>query len=331
MTFAEQHESGEAVSAGGGSARSGKRLFGGARSGLRIWWLGAFITAFWLGCVAAGITAAVAPNVNTASGGALPSAGPSISIVSPRPRGLYGLLSGVTARFRCGEGGTTARIATCTGALANGHAIDESTPGSKTFTVTATDTAGNTMTKTVHYTVLAYTNPLREVRRLHRRRIDQGVDYAGSGPILALGSGKVIKATNKDPGWLDDGVVVYRLSRGLFAGRYVYVSENITVSVKAGQTVRAGEKIATLHDAYPYMETGWAAGKGDKTLARVDRHWCRPCSDVGDWSTIEGRNFDRLLVVLGAPSGYLQPNLPKQRMPTGWPRTRFPEIGRAHV
>jgi hypothetical protein len=282
---------------------------------------------FWLGCVGAAVAAAVMLNANAASGGALQSGSPWVRILSPSPGGVYGLLSGGKARFICGERGNTGPIVTCTGAVANGHAIDPRTPGIKTFTVTAVDTAGNTVANSVHYTVLGYTDPLRAVRALHRRRIDQGVDYAGSGPILALGSGRVTKATDRDPGWLDGGVVVYRLSAGALAGKYVYVSENITVRVRAGQTVRAGETIATLHDAYPYLETGWAAGKGDKTLARVDRHWCRPCSDVGDWSTIEGRNFDHLLVMLGAPSGYLQPNLPNQRMPTGWPSLGSP--GRA--
>lgn len=289
----------------------------------RIWWLGALITGFWLGCLSAGTMAAVTQNVKTTGGGILQSAGPSVTILSPRPRGLYGLLSGVIARFSCDQGGTSGPIATCTGAVANGHPIDTGTPGIKTFTVTAVDKAGNSMTKSVHYAVLGYTNPLQAVRGIHRLRIDQGVDYAGSGPILALGSGRVTKATNHDPDWVGGGVVVYRLSQGPFAGKYVYVSENITVNVKAGQTVRAGEQIATLHDAYPNLETGWAAGKGDKTLADVDRHRC-PCGDPGGWSTIEGRNFDRLLVVLGAPSGYLQPNLPKQSMPTGWPSLGSP-------
>lgn len=281
----------------------------------RIWWLGALI---WLGCLSAGTIAAVTQNVNTTGGGVLRSAGPSVRIVSPRPRASYGLLSGVTARFSCDQGGTIGPIVTCTGAVADGHAVDTSTPGIKTFTVTAVDKAGNTMTKSVHYAVLGYTNPLRAVGGIQRLRIDQGVDYAGSGPILALGNGTVTKATNHDPDWVGGGVVVYRLSQGPFAGKYVYVAENITVSVKAGQTVRAGEKIATLHDAYPNLEIGWAAGRGDKTLAHIDRHRC-PCGDPGGWSTIEGRNFDHLLVVLGAPSGYLQPNLPKQSMPAGWP------------
>jgi hypothetical protein len=271
----------------------------------------------------------VAQDANTASGGAVRAVYPSVRIALPHPDGSYGLLSPAIARFSCGEGVTGARIVTCTGSVASGHTIDTSTPGIKTFTVRATDTAGNTVTKAVHYIVLGYTNPLQAVRGLRRRRIDQGVDYAGRGPILALGSGRVIKATNRDPGWLGGGVVVYRLSQGPFAGKYVYVAENITVNVKVGQTLRPGEKIATLHDTYPYMETGWASGKGDKTLADADRHRCVPCSDVGDWSTIEGRNFDHLLVALGAPPGQLQPNPPKQSMPARWPSLNSGDMGPA--
>ena len=41
--------------------------------------------------------------------------------------------------------------------------------------------------------------------------------------------------------------------------------------------------------------------------------------DPGGWSAIEGRNFNSLLVRLGAPSGFLQPGVPSQSMPRGWP------------
>jgi len=168
---------------------------------------------------------------------------------------------------------------------------------------------------------MQYTNPLRAVQNLQGERIDQGVDYAGSGPILALGSGRVINATNNDPGWPGDGWLLYQLSQGRFAGKYVYVAENITVGVKAGQTVSAGQQIATLHDAYPNMETGWASDIRDTTLANADGHLC-PCGDAGGWSTIEGRNFNYLLRVVGAPSGILQQSVPKEHMPPGWPKLR---------
>jgi hypothetical protein len=154
-----------------------------------------------------------------------------------------------------------------------------------------------------------------------------GVDYAGAGPIRALGKGRVTMASNHDSGpvscwgrtcWPGGGVVVYRLLAGPFVGKYVYVAERITVRVKRGQIVEAGQPIATLHNESPHMETGWASGKGAETLAIARGHQCG-CGDPGGWSSIEGRNFDHLLVALGAPSGYLQPNPPRQRMPRRWP------------
>jgi hypothetical protein len=260
--------------------------------------------------------------------GAFEFALPTIKIISPRHRASYERRSRILARFHCREGGIVSPIASCRATVRRGHEINTRSVGTKSFTVTATDRSGHQVVKLVHYTVWAYANPLRAVNALQPGRIDMGVDYAGRGPLLALGKGRVTKASDHDSGppscwgrtcWPGGGIVVYRLLDGPFAGKYVYVAENITVRVRAGQTVRAGERIATLHNGSPYMETGWAAGKGAETLAIADGHQCT-CGDPGGWSSIEGRNFDRLLTVLGAPSGYLQPNPPRQRMPRGWPR-----------
>ena len=174
----------------------------------------------------------------------------------------------------------------------------------------------------------AYVNPLREVRGLQASRIDMGVDYSGSGPILALGRAKVVLASDRLAGpescWGKTCVpppgdmIVYRLLDGRFAGKYVYVVENITIAVRPGQTVRAGEKIAILHPASPNLEIGWASGRGVQTLAAAYGHQCA-CQDPGGWSSVEGRNFDTLLVRLGAPGGYLTTVPPHQHMPRGWP------------
>jgi hypothetical protein len=173
-----------------------------------------------------------------------------------------------------------------------------------------------------------YVNPLRAVRGLQASRIDMGVDYSGSGPILAIGMAKVIFAEQNVSGpescWgktcapPGSGMVVYQLLDGPFAGKYVYVVENITVSVKKGQTVTAGRRIAILHEGSPNLEIGWAAGHGAETLAVARGHQCT-CVDPGGWSSVEGRNFDHLLKWLGAPGGYLT-SIPRgQRMPRGWP------------
>jgi hypothetical protein len=151
--------------------------------------------------------------------------------------------------------------------------------GAKSFTVTATDTSGATIAKTVHYTFWWYVNPLREVANLQASRIDMGVDYSGCGPILALDRARIVLASDRLAGpescWGKTCVpppgdrVMYRLLDGPFAGKYVYIVENITVTVPTGQTVAAGQPIAILHDAPPNFEIGWAAGRVAYTSTRA--------------------------------------------------------------
>lgn len=188
---------------------------------------------------------------------------------------------------------------------------------------------GATLLGGVAHAGRAYVNPLLAVSNLQPSRIDMGVDYSGSGPILAMGRAKIVLATDRRAGpescWgrtcvpPPGDMIVYRLLDGRFAGKYVYVVENITIKVKAGQRVSAGQEIAILHNASPNVEIGWASGHGVQTLAVARGHECA-CSDPGGWSSIEGRNFDSLLVWLGAPSGYLTTVPVAQHMPRGWPR-----------
>ncbi len=252
---------------------------------------------------------------------------PAITLVTPFQNASYRRGSRVLARFHCSEGGVASAIASCTGSVAPGHPIRTRRPGEVRFVVTAVDTSGHRAIKTVHYEVWEYVNPLTKVSGLTPRRIDLGVDYAGSGPLLAFGRGRVTMASDTDSGppscwaiscWPGGGIVVYRLLDGPYRGRYAYVAEHITVSIRAGQIVKAGQQIATLYPGYPWSEWGWAAGPGPEALAMTDGHRC-PCSDPGGWSTIDGRNMDQLLVRLGAPSGYLQAGTPNQSMPLGWP------------
>jgi CSLREA domain-containing protein len=259
--------------------------------------------------------------------GAYEFAIPQITFIAPLQGASYERGSRVAAHFRCQEGGVVSTIATCVGSVADGHAIATGRLGTVPFVITAIDKSGTRARVTIHYNVWVYVDPLREVSGLTPRRIDLGVDYAGTGPLLALGRARVMTASDTDSGpsscwaiscWPGGGIVVLRLLDGPFAGKDMYVAEHITVSVRAGQTVNPGQQIATLHAGYPWSEWGWAAGRGPEALAMADGHWCHTCADVGDWSTIEGRNMNSLLMRLGAPSGLFQP-IPSQRMPPGWP------------
>ena len=96
---------------------------------------------------------------------------------------------------------------------------------------------------------------------------DQGVDFRGQGAVTALADAVVTRVENQSS-WIGAGgkgtgaIVSYRITQGPYAGRNVYVAENLTPHVKVGQHVRAGEPIATAHGAFPYTESGWADANG---------------------------------------------------------------------
>jgi VCBS repeat protein len=75
---------------------------------------------------------------------------PSITLSQPTAA-TYQLNQAVAASYSCSDGGSGA--ATCAGPVSNGAALDTSTAGTRTFTVTATDNVGNTSSQGVSYTV----------------------------------------------------------------------------------------------------------------------------------------------------------------------------------
>jgi hypothetical protein len=111
------------------------------------------VPATGAGCPAADQRGVKRPQGSACDIGAFEFATPQITITSPANGASYTLGSTVLAAYRCGEGGITSPIATCNGTVANGQPIDTSSTGTKSFTVTATDKAGNQTTKTVKYTV----------------------------------------------------------------------------------------------------------------------------------------------------------------------------------
>ncbi len=74
---------------------------------------------------------------------------PTITIGDPG--GSYALNAVVHVNFACSDAGSG--VATCVGMQGNGTTINTSVAGTFSFTVTATDVAGNIATKTVSYTV----------------------------------------------------------------------------------------------------------------------------------------------------------------------------------
>ena len=104
-------------------------------------------------------------------------------------------------------------------------------------------------------------------------RIDQGVDYAGSGTLGAVGAGTVTYIGMSGTGW-PGAFIEYRLSGGSYAGRYVYYAEGVNpaAGLHVGETLEAGQPVAEIVPGSPTgIEIGWGAGIGTETLARATR------------------------------------------------------------
>lgn len=86
---------------------------------------------------------------------------PVIELTAPEDGGVYDHREEVLASFTCTdeEGGSGIAEGYCQGTAADGQTIDTSTLGPHTFTVTATDRAGNTSSVTHSYTVVDVTAP----------------------------------------------------------------------------------------------------------------------------------------------------------------------------
>jgi Tol biopolymer transport system component len=76
---------------------------------------------------------------------------PAITISLPADGAAVDAGSPLNAAYGCADGGSG--VATCTGPVSNGAAVDTGTPGAFTFTVSAADAAGNSATAAVTYVV----------------------------------------------------------------------------------------------------------------------------------------------------------------------------------
>ena len=87
------------------------------------------------------------------------AAPPSSQISSPASGTTYQQGQVVNAAYDCAEGASGPGLASCVGTVAAGHPIDTGTPGTHSFTVTASSNDGQTAATTIHYTVAAPTPP----------------------------------------------------------------------------------------------------------------------------------------------------------------------------
>jgi hypothetical protein len=151
-----------------------------------------------------------------------------------------------------------------------------------------------------------YVNPLAQAI-VNPERVDQGVDYAGVGKLVAIGAGRITHLTTEGSGW-PGAFIQYRLLDGADAGCYVYYAEGVVPAdgLRVGEAVSAGQPIATIIPAYSTgIELGWGAGVGTKAYAQVAKQW-NPTDDEDNVASAAGKSFSGLIGALGGPPGKIE-------------------------
>jgi hypothetical protein len=124
---------------------------------------------------------------------------PAIRFTVPSDGAYYYTGSTVAADYSCNDSLSGFGFNGCTGTVPSGSNIDTASPGVKSFTATATDQAGNAVTRTVTYTV-----------------VDRGSDHAqyvssSVPPVMVVGKKYLFQVTMRNVGtshWLPS---TYRL------------------------------------------------------------------------------------------------------------------------
>lgn len=148
----------------------------------------------------------------------------------------------------------------------------------------------------------AYANPL-EHANVTPERIDQGVDYAGTGWLGAIAEGEVTTVRTNDAGWEGGSFIEYRITqRGQLNGAYVYYAEGVEPNVSKGDKLAAGDKVATLIPGFHSgIEIGFGAGNGGQSYyAYHDGRYDEKSA------TRPGIAFSNLIASLHGPPGKIE-------------------------
>jgi hypothetical protein len=163
----------------------------------------------------------------------------------------------------------------------------------------------------------SYLNPLRAVSGLVPERVDQGVDFAGTGPVYAIGDAVITNATGGGSGWPGGGWISYQLTDGPDAGLTVYVAEDVTPTVSAGQHVSSSTVIANMWNGGDGIETGWASQT--EFTAESSMPEAGGVGGGGPFPTMVGLSFDGLLQSLGVPAAPNASGSGYGTLPAGYP------------
>jgi hypothetical protein len=153
---------------------------------------------------------------------------------------------------------------------------------------------------------IGYVDPMLGAR-LTPERIDQGVDYAGSGTLGAIGAARVTRVATAGTGW-PGAFIEYRLLDGADAGCYVYYAEGVSPArgLHVGEAIAGGQPVARLiPGASSGIEIGWGSGDSTESYAMKQHQWSST-SDEDSRPSAAGKGFSALIAALGGQPGKIE-------------------------
>ncbi len=145
-----------------------------------------------------------------------------------------------------------------------------------------------------------------------------GVDFAGAGPVYALGDAVITNAQGDSAGWPGGGWITYRMTSGPASGLSVFLAEDVRPTVQVGDQVtvfdRDREHVRQRRRHRVRLGAGQRQSPPNRSCLRR-----AGSAAAGRFPTFVGLNFDDLLIALGAPVAYNHGDAPHGLLPAGYP------------
>jgi DNA/RNA endonuclease G (NUC1) len=200
---------------------------------------------------------------------------PVIMVTTPASGAAYALNQSVASAYACVDGG--AGTASCMGNVTNGTSIDTSSIGTKTFAVNAADSAGNSSTATVTYTVkrmLSAVGPVKAWIGLKNNddvglRVDLRAEVLVNGVVAA--TGQLLNVSAGGSGF--NNAILQSIAMSLAAGPVeVAPSAVLSLRVAARRTCNsAGHNSGTVREWYNgrAIDSGPSRDAGSRVVATL--------------------------------------------------------------
>ena len=183
---------------------------------------------------------------------------PTAIVTTPADGATYSVGQVVAADYDCSDDVGGSGVATCVGPVADGAPINTAAPGSFSFSVVATDNAGNTTTETVNYTVANST--VVSIGDFTTVENDSGTQAAKVTVVLNQAAAAQTSVHYATQSTASAGTSDYKSKSGTLIFKPGQVTKTLTITLTPDTTVELDETFAVALDTPVGIAIGDVSG-----------------------------------------------------------------------